>query len=129
MKESDTARLFGYLTHILQAIDRIQNYTEELDEVPFLQNAMAQDAVIRNLEVIGEASRNIRQRYPAFADAHPELPLASAYEMRNALAHGYFKVDLAIVWQTLEKDLPELQAQTRAVIEAERLDSKPDPSD
>jgi uncharacterized protein with HEPN domain len=90
---------------------------------------MAEDAVIRNLEVIGEASRNIRQRYPAFGDAHPELPLASAYEMRNALAHGYFKVDLAIVWQTLEKDLPELQAQTRAVIEAERLDSKPDPSD
>ena len=126
MKASDTTRLFGYLTHILQAIDRIQNYTDELDEVAFLQNEMAQDAVIRNLEVIGEASRNIRQRYSAVADAHPELPLASAYEMRNVLAHGYFKVDLAIVWQTLEKDLPELQAQTRAVIEAERLDSEID---
>jgi len=49
--------------------------------------------------------------------------------MRNVLAHGYFKVDLAIVWQTLEKELPELQAQTQAVIEAERLDSEPDPSD
>ena len=82
MKASDTTRLFGYLTHILQAIDRIQNYTEELDELAFLQNAMAQDAVIRNLEVIGEACRNIRQRYPTFADAHPELPLTSAYEMR-----------------------------------------------
>ena len=62
MKETDTARLFGYLKHILQAIDRIQNYTEELDGVAFLQNKMAQDAVIRNLEVIGEACRNIRQR-------------------------------------------------------------------
>ena len=128
MKESDTARLFGYLTHVLQAIYRIQSYTEELDEVAFLQNEMAQDAVIRNLEVIGEASRNIRQRYPAFADAHPELPLASAYEMRNVLAHGYFKIDLTIVWKTLEKDLPELQSQTRAVIEAERLGSESDPS-
>lgn len=129
MKESDTARLFGYLTHILQAIDRIQDYTDDLDEVAFLQNAMAQDAVIRNLEVIGEASRNIRQRYPAFSNAHPELPLASAYEMRNVLAHGYFKVDLAIVWQTLEKDLPELQAQTRAVIETERLEAESDSPD
>lgn len=60
---------------------------------------MAQDVVIRNREVTGEASRNIKQRYTAFADAHPELPLASAYEIRNVLAHGYFKVDLAVVWQ------------------------------
>ena len=59
MKESDTARLFGYLTHVLQAIYRIHSYTEELDEVAFLQNEMAQDAVIRNLEVIGEAGRVI----------------------------------------------------------------------
>ena len=89
---------------------------------------MAQDAVIRNLEIIGEASRNIEQRYPEFAGAHPELPLASAYEMRNVLAHGYFKVDLTVVWKTLEGDLPELQAQTRAVIEFERLDSEPNSS-
>ncbi len=89
---------------------------------------MAQDAVIRNLEFIGEASQNIKRRHPAFADAHPDLPLASAYEMRNVLAHGYFKVDLAIVWQTLEKDLPELHAQTRAIIEAEGIDSESDSS-
>jgi uncharacterized protein with HEPN domain len=128
MKETDTVRLLGYLRHILQAIERIQNYTEEFDEVAFLQNEMAQDAVIRNLEIIGEASRNIKQRYPEFAGAHPELPLASAYEMRNVLAHGYFKVDLSVVWKTLEGDLPELQAQTSAVIEFERLDSEPNSS-
>jgi uncharacterized protein with HEPN domain len=83
---------------------------------------MAQDAVIRNLEVIGEASRNIERRYPEFAEAHPELPLASAYEMRNALAHGYFKVDLTIVWKTLENDLPELQAQMQTVVESHNND-------
>ena len=126
MNETDTARLSGYLTHIHQAIERIQKYTEDIDEVAFVQNEMAQDAVIRNLEVIGEASRNIMQRYPAFVDAHPELPLASAYEMRNVLAHGYFKVDLSIVWQTLQKDLPELEAQTRKVIKFEGLDSDSD---
>ena len=117
MIEED-ARLLGYLAHILQAIERIRSYTEEIDEAAFLRNEMAQDAVIRNLEVIGEASRNIERRYPEFSDAHPELPLESAYEMRNALAHGYFKVDLTIVWKTLENDLPELQAQVQTVVES-----------
>ncbi len=116
MKRKDEVRLLGYLTHILQAIQRIQNYTDKIDEATFMQNEMAQDAVIRNLEVIGEASRNIERRYPEFAGSHPELPLASAYEMRNALSHGYFKVDLTIVWKTLENDLPQLHAQTLAVI-------------
>ncbi len=113
----DESRLLGYLEHILQAIERIQRYTEDIDEAAFFQNEMAQDAVIRNFEVIGEASRNIERHYPGFATTHPELPLASAYEMRNALAHGYFNVDLNIVWKTLENDLPELQAQTQALIE------------
>lgn len=116
MKEA--SRLPSYLGHILEAIERIQSYTEDSDEAAFLENEMTQDAVIRNLEVIGEASRNIEKRYPEFAAAHPELPLASAYEMRNTLAHGYFKVDLAIVWKTLENDLPELHTQAKSLIES-----------
>ena len=107
----ESQRLFDYLAHILQAIERIQHYADDMDEVTFLHNLMAQDAVIRNLEVIGEASRNIERDSPAFATTHPELPLSIAYEMRNALAHGYFKVDLDIVWKTIEKDLPLLQQQ------------------
>lgn len=62
----------------------------------FLDDKNTQDAVIRNFEVIGEASNNIKQNYPEFADKHPEVPLSFAYEMRNALAQGYFKVDLEI---------------------------------
>lgn len=72
--------------------------------------------MIRNLEVIGEASRNIARHRPAFMGAHPELPLAFAYEMRNALAHGYFKIDLNIVWKTLERDLPALRRQVTALL-------------
>ena len=53
--------------------------------------------MIRNFEVIGEASNNIEKHYPEFVVEHPELPLASAYQMRNAVAHGYFKVDFEIV--------------------------------
>ncbi len=116
----DPARLLSYPEHIVQAIERIERYTENIDEPTFLQSQMTQDAVIRNFEVICEASRNIERRYPDFATSHPELPLASAYEMRNALAHGYFKVDLVIVWKTLENDLHNLHAQALALVHAQK---------
>ena len=105
---SDQARLPDYLGHITEAIERIQRYTWGLDEAGFVQSQLVQDAVIRNFEIIGEASRNIERYHPNFAVAHPDLPLAVAYEMRNALAHGYFKVDLSIVWRTIGKDLSPL---------------------
>lgn len=101
-------RLADYLDHICSAIERIDRYTEELGELSFLSNEMVQDAVLRNLEIIGEACNNVEKRYPEFAAAHPELPLTIAYQMRNAIAHGYFKVDLEMVWKTIERDLPEL---------------------
>lgn len=107
----DKQRLVDYLNHILEAIARIQRYTEDVTDWAFLQNELLQDAVIRNFEVIGEASRNVERHYPEFAAAHPEVPLAFAYEMRNALAHGYFKVDIEIVWKTIERDLPVLAKQ------------------
>jgi uncharacterized protein with HEPN domain len=109
-------RLTDYLGHILEAIVRIHGYVEDIDEVSFLENSMIQDAVIRNLEIIGEASRNIENHFPEFSANHPELPLAFAYQMRNALAHGYFKVDMEIVWKTIQKDLPDLYAQVHEVL-------------
>ena len=111
----DPQRLPDYLGHILEAIERIQHYVDDMDEVGFLNSKLVQDAVIRNLEVIGEASRNIERVHPEFAAAHPELPLALANDMRNALAHGYFKVDMEIVWKTIQNNLPELHAQITEV--------------
>ena len=72
---------------------------------------MIQDAVIRNFEIIGEASKNVERVAPEFVAAHPDLPLAFAYDMRNLLAHGYYKVDVAVVWKTIERDLPFLHQQ------------------
>lgn len=83
---SGKQRLGDYLQHIVEAIERVQRYTEDADEVRFIGDEMMQDAVIRNLEVIGEASRNIEREHPGFAAAHPELPLSFAYEMRNVLS-------------------------------------------
>jgi uncharacterized protein with HEPN domain len=107
----DPLRLGDYLGHILEAISQIQNYCEDIDEVTFLKNRMIQDAVIRNFEIIGEASKNVERVAPEFVAAHPDLPLAFAYDMRNLLAHGYYKVDVAVVWKTIERDLPYLQQQ------------------
>lgn len=104
----DQQRLADYLAHILEAIER---YTREMAQRAFLDNQLVQDAVIRNLEIIGEASNNIEKHYPEFAASHPELPLAFAYQMRNAVAHGYFQVDFEIVWKTIQSDLPRLHAQ------------------
>lgn len=116
----DKQRLADYLEHILEAIERIDRYTEDMGEVAFLENSMAQDAVIRNFQIIGEASFNIQKHYPEFAAEHPELPLAFAYQMRNAVAHGYFKVDLEIVWKTIHNDLPGLDKQVQGLLGALR---------
>jgi uncharacterized protein with HEPN domain len=112
----DRQRLADYLVHMLEALERIFRYTDVLDELAFLQNELVQDAVVRNLEVLGEASNNVLKHYPDFAAQHPELPLAFAYQMRNAVAHGYFKVDYQIVWRTIQSDLPKLSIEVQNAI-------------
>ncbi len=116
MSRSDHLRLPEYLGHIVQAIDQVHSYVEDMVELTFLQDRKTQDAVIRNFEVIGEASNNIRKFHPGFVSQHPEVPLNFAYEMRNALAHGYFKIDFEVVWKTIYTDLPRLRSQVAALI-------------
>lgn len=116
MSKSDVLRLPEYLHHILEAIERIHSYVEGMDEVAFLNDRKTQDAVIRNFEIIGEASRNIERYHKQFADDHDFVPFGSAYEMRNALAHGYFKVDLEIVWQTIHNNLNEFHSQIKQLL-------------
>ena len=113
---SDALRLGDYLGHILDAIKQIQNYCEDIDEFTFQSNRLIQDAVIRNFEIIGEASKNVERVAPEFVAAHPELPLAFAYDMRNLLAHGYYKVDVNVVWKTIERDLPYLKQQVNQAV-------------
>ncbi|MEF8715488.1 MAG: HepT-like ribonuclease domain-containing protein [Accumulibacter sp.] len=71
-------------------------------------NQMAQDALLRNFAVIGEASHKIETHYRGFPADHPKLPLTFAYQMRNTVGHGYFKADLEIVRRTIHRDLPRL---------------------
>lgn len=115
MSKTDPVRIPGYLSHILEALNRIFKYIDDIDEVGFLQSTLAQDAVVRNLEVIGEASQNLSRYHQVFVAAHSDVPWEKMYWMRNRLAHGYFTVDFEIVWRTLVNDLPELKQQIQAI--------------
>lgn len=111
MSRADPLRIADYLQHILEAIGNIQDYTVGMDLGAFMADPKTRDAVIRNLEVIGEACNNVAKNHPAFASQHSSVPWGFAYEMRNALSHGYFTVDHAVVWQTIQQDLPKLRSQ------------------
>jgi uncharacterized protein with HEPN domain len=111
MSRTKALRTADYLQHICEAIDLIATYTAGMDGVAFSADRKTQDAVIRNLEIVGEACNNIAKHDPQFEAQHPEVPWRFAYEMRNALSHGYFTVDVNIVWQTVHRDLPALRAQ------------------
>jgi uncharacterized protein with HEPN domain len=110
-----TLRTPDYIDHMLHGIGRVRDYTTGMTMDDFLGRPMTQDAVIRNIEMIGEAARNIARDDPGFAAAHPEIPWTEIYLMRNRLTHGYFSVDLQIVWKVVERDLPDLEAQLRGL--------------
>ncbi|MBK9445469.1 MAG: DUF86 domain-containing protein [Betaproteobacteria bacterium] len=109
-------RIPDYLGHILRAIERIERYTADMDEVGFLNSELVQDAVIRNIEIIGEASNNILRSAPEFAAQHDDIPWEVMYTMRNRVSHGYDKVDLEVVWRTIQGDLPLLFSQLRIAL-------------
>lgn len=115
MSDLDDLRLKDFFCHIIEAIERCQRYVAGMDKADFLADEKTQDAVIRTIEIVGEASNNIRNRYPEIPSRFPEVPFGFAYEMRNVVAHGYFKVDLSIVWSTVQKDLPALLAAVSRV--------------
>lgn len=104
------------LGHILEAAQDIAAFIVGLDAKQFQADRKARNAVVRSLEVIGEAASNLRRHHPAFVAAHPELPIHLAAGMRNALIHGYFDVDWDQVWNTATGDIPKLESQARALL-------------
>ena len=97
MSMAGRLRVRDYLDHIVQAIERIKRYVAAEDRDGFLQDEKTHEAVIRNIEIIGEAARNVERVAPEYAAAHPEIPWAVIYGMRNRISHGYFEVDLDLV--------------------------------
>lgn len=118
MSKKAYLRVPEYLRHIVDAIQKIDRYTADMTEVTFLNDDKTQDAVVRNLEVIGEASNNILKGYPEFAKQYPNIPLLFAYEMRNVVAHGYHKIDFELVWKTVQMELAGLLTQVEDALKS-----------
>ena len=102
-------RAAHYLEHILGAIDRIQQYIAGRSKADFTADMILQDAVLRNLGIIGEAARKILAASPEYAALHPEIPLAKINATRNRIVHDYEEVDLDIVWNLVAHDVAVLR--------------------
>lgn len=110
-------RVPDYLGHMIEAIDRIEVYVGGMDRAAFGASNLVVDAVIRNIEIIGEASNKVLKHDPAFVAAHPNIPWKFSYRMRSIVAHDYFKVDLDLVWATIKTDLPVMRQDVRALLD------------
>lgn len=100
------------LDDIRTAIGKIEQYIRNLDKEAFLADDKTVDAVVRNLEVIGEA---VRQMPEDFKQAHAQIPWGQIAGLRNRIVHVYFGLDLDLIWEIIEKDLPQLQLQLVAL--------------
>lgn len=109
MNDRDELRL----RHVLDAAALIAEFMKGVDHAGYLADRKLQDAVIRNLEVIGEACANLTEELRA---ANSDVPWTKAMAIRNRLIHGYFDVDLAIVWETVSVSLPHFVSQIRAIL-------------
>jgi uncharacterized protein with HEPN domain len=98
------------LHDILDAIELIRRHTAK-GRAAFEHDEVVQAAVLRWIEIIGEASRALS---PELRDAHPEVPKRQIIAMRNILAHVYFEIDVDAVWSVVAHDLPDLEGQLRA---------------
>ena len=102
-----------YLGDILDAIQRIEGYTAHVKKAEFFENLMMQDAVILQIETIGETANSISNE---FQEEHGELPWAQMRALRNRIVHDYRGINLNVIWDTVQNDLPALKRQVRSVL-------------
>lgn len=109
------SRLLDYLDHMERAATDACGFVEGLSKDDFLRDKRTQQAVIMSLVILGEAATKVMDGYVEFAHAHPEVPWRSMRGMRNRIIHGYFDINLDVVWETVQTALPELRKQLAAV--------------
>ena len=97
---------------MLTAIGRIERYIQGKDHAAFIQDEMVIDAVVRNLEVLGEAARQLPEE---FTTKHPEVPWRLVSGLRNRIVHDYFGLDIEIIWQIISRDLQPLKFQLQSL--------------
>jgi uncharacterized protein with HEPN domain len=97
-----------FLDHILESIKLIEEYIGDKNKTDFIESKKLQDSVIRRIEIIGEAIKNIPNE---FKEKYTQIPWKEIIGMRDILKHQYFGVDLNLTWQVVDKDLPKLKKQ------------------
>ena len=97
-----------YVQHILDAIAQIEEYTEDVDRETFKSNRMLQDATVRQIEIVGEASRQLSDSFRAETNG---IPRRAVIGMRNRIVHDYLNIDLDTVWEVVQGDLPTLKSR------------------
>ena len=100
------------LEDIMLAIQKISRYTSQMDQDAFLKDELVIDGVARNLEIIGEAARQLPEE---FRRNHAEVPWTQIAGLRNRIVHDYFGLDLEIIWEIIQHDLPELEKRVHAL--------------
>jgi len=111
----DASRDAAYLGHMLEAIRRVRRYVRRKSRAAFLRSELVQDAVMRNIEVLGEAAAQVSAEFTA---KYPAIPWRDIVGMRHRLIHGYAKVQLGLVWDAAAQDLPALEKQLHALVRA-----------
>jgi len=100
--------------HIMESIGFIEEFSKNITKPEFLKSIKTQDAIVRRLEIIGEAAGNFPED---FRKKYPEIRWEEISGMRNVLVHEYFKVDLELIWKTVKKDVPKLKRQILKIID------------
>lgn len=120
-------RLVDYINQMQVAATDACSFVEGFDRKQFLADKRTQQAVVMSLIVIGEAATRVLGRYPGSCDQHADIPWQAMRGMRNRIAHGYFSVDLDIVWTTVQTALPPLLEKLEgATVSARALEATGD---
>ena len=103
----------AFLKHILDAISDVERFSKNVTRAEFFGNKEKQYAVLRALEIMGEASKNLSEQLKG---KHAEVPWKDVAGMRDKLIHGYFGVKLELVWETIKNEIPRLKRQIRRIL-------------
>ena len=111
-------RLFvDYLEDILDSINKISMFIDGVSQEMFLRDEKTVYAVIRSLEIIGEAAKKIPEK---IRTKYPKLPWREMTGMRDKLIHDYIGVDLEVVWRTIQEDIPGIEKDIREIVDIEK---------